>query len=161
MARPSSFVNITYADHGSGKAPNGETSSVQYPVTTIIAGNFASMQTAIAALAVATQGLSIGVETLRTTIAARVIEGAGPASSALAQRENKWLVRYHDGTTNVKYQLEIPCADLTLLGAATEFIPTTATAYTDFKTAFEAIVKSPDDDNAVVLDSIQFVGRNL
>src|SRR6476469_7805341 len=100
MARPTSFVNITYADHGSGKAPNGETSSVQYPVTNIIAGNFASMQTAIAALAVATQGLSIGVETLRTTIAARVIEGAGPASSALAQRENKWLVRYHDGTTN-------------------------------------------------------------
>jgi len=161
MARPASFVTLTYADHGSGKAPNGETSTVQYPVTTIIAGNYATMQTAIAALAVATQALSIGTETLRTTIAARVIQGAGPAASPLAQRENKWLVRYHDGTNNVKYTLELPCADLMLLGSNTEFIPDTATEYTDFKTAFEAIVKSPDDDNAVVLDSIQFVGRNL
>lgn len=161
MARPVSFVDQTFADYGSGKAPNGETSTVRYPVTTIIAGNYTTMQTAIAALCTAAAALQVGTEVKRTTIAAAVIQGSGPASSALAQRENKWLLRYHDATNNVKYQMEIPCADLTLLAPNSEMINTTLTAWTDFKTAFEAIVKSPDDDNAVVLDSAQFVGRNL
>jgi hypothetical protein len=119
------------------------------------------MQTAIAALCVAANALQIGVETKRTTIAAAVIQGSGPASSGLAQRENKWLLRYHDSVNGVKYQMEIPNADLTLLAPNSEFIDTSLTVWTDFKTAFEAIVKSPDDDNAVVLDSAQFVGRNL
>lgn len=161
MARPASFMNVSYADYGSDSAPYGETSTVRLPITTIIAGNYASMQTAIAALAVALNGVSLGVETKRTTIAADVVQGSGPAASPYAQRENKWLLRYHDSVNGVKYQAEVPCANLTLLTPNTEFMDETSSEFTALKTAFEAIVKSPDDDNTVVLDSAQFVGRRL
>jgi hypothetical protein len=33
--------------------------------------------------------------------------------------------------------------------------------FTDLKAAWEAVVRSPDDDNLTVLDSLQFVGRRL
>ena len=44
------------------------------------------------------------------------ISASLPASKD-AQREKKWLVRYHDATNQKKYSAEIPCADLSLLRA--------------------------------------------
>lgn len=161
MAKPVSKVNMTIADHGSGAQPNGEQSTAQFWITTIIAGNYTTVQTAIAALAVAVNATQIGVETKRTTVAAEVVQGSGPASSGLAQRENKWLLRYHDSTTDEKFTIEIPCADLTLLAANSEFMDQTLSAWTGLKTAFEALVLGPNDSGATVLDSAQFVGRNL
>jgi hypothetical protein len=86
--------------------------------------------------------------------------GSGSApSDPVAQREVKWLVRYHDAAGR-KYSVEIPTADLSLLDTDSEFLDLAATYPAAFKTAFEDVVVSPaDDGSAVTIDSIQFVGR--
>jgi hypothetical protein len=161
MAKPASRITQTFADYGSEANPFGEVSSVSLPVTTLTAGNYAAQQALHATLFIAIDAVSKGTEIKRETMAASVIQGTGPSADPYAQRENKWLCRYHDSVNDDKYTFEIPCADLTLLGTNSEMIDETNAAWTDLKAAFEAVVKSPNNDNAVVLDSAQFVGRNL
>lgn len=161
MALPVSRITQSFVDHGSGAFPAGESSNVSFWVTTIIAGNYAAEQAKHAALYIALTDISIGDETKRTLVASDVVQGVGPAASPFAQRENKWLLRYHDSINDVKYQAEVPCADLSLLAASSEFMDTTKAEWTALKTAFEAVVVSPNDANPVILDSAQFVGRNL
>lgn len=84
---------------------------------------------------------------------------SGKATSPLAQREIKWLARYVDDTTNTLYQLEIPCADLSLLSGDTDFLSLGSGAGLAFKTAFDAQQLSPVG-NSCTLQSVQFVGRN-
>lgn len=84
---------------------------------------------------------------------------AGPASSPLAQREVKWLVRATDSVNGKNVQVEIPCADLSLLSGGSDFLDLGGTEAAAFVTAFEANVLSLDG-NAVTVNSIQFVGRN-
>jgi len=84
------------------------------------------------------------------------------ATNAFAQREAKWLVRYHGNVGGKKYRCEIPCPDLDLLDANNK-------GYMDlddagvgaaFKSAFEAYVKD-EFGNGVTVDSVQHVGRNV
>lgn len=79
----------------------------------------------------------------------------------LAQRENKWLIRYHDDSTGEKLRVELGTADLTMLNPANRgFAHMGDGAEVDaFVDAFEAYVLSTDG-NATVVDSIEFVGRN-
>ncbi len=155
MARPASFMQIGFRDY------SNEPSSVEIPVTDLTAGNFTAqtglqtaLQTAIVAVTLGNVVRDMGIWRRRSNL------GVAP-TNPLAQREKKWLVRYHDATTFVKYQAEIPCANLTLLAPASDFMLTTATEFTDLKAAWEAVVRSPDDNNLTVLDSLQFVGRKL
>ena len=161
MALPSSFYGQKIADET--LKPNGEpeTSSWQVPITTINAGNLAAVTTATTALANALIALGLRKLLQTTLVANRLEAGTGPASSPLAQRENKWLLRYHGNTLNQKFQMSYPCADLTAKMANSEFVDLSSGAGATLKTAFEAIVVSPDNAaESVTLDSVQFVGRN-
>lgn len=84
----------------------------------------------------------------------------GPATNPLAQRENKWLVRAIDDVNAKRVSFEIPCADLSLLSSGTDMLDLTGTEAAAFVTAAEANVLSADG-NAISIESIQFVGRNL
>jgi len=84
----------------------------------------------------------------------------GPAASPLAQRENKWLVRAVDDVNGRNVQIEIPCADLSLLTGGTDFLALGGTEAAALVAALEAQGLS-QDGNAISISTIQFVGRNL
>jgi len=161
MALPSSFYGQKIADNTLKANGEPETGSWQVPITTITSINMAAVTTNITALSNALLAIGLG-NLLQTTITLnRFDAGSGPASSDLAQRENKWLLRYHDATTNQKFQVSYPCADLTAHMPNSEFVDLSTGPGADVKSAFEDVVVSPDNAaNSVVLDSIQFVGRN-
>lgn len=160
MARPISQASQTLQDYGTpGSGTGAEKSSWAFWTATLTAANFTAQTGLISALYTAALDITLGSQSGTRVLAvstASAVENTNP----LAQRENKWLVRYHDAN-GTKFTLEIPTADLSLLDTGTEFLnladggPIAA-----FVTAFEAVVKSPDDPSlAVTLDSIQFVGR--
>lgn len=162
MALPISNYELLLADNT--LKPNGEpeTTTFSVPITTLTPSNVAATVTLTGTLAAAIAALTLGNFLKSAVTYDRHLIGAGPAASTAAQRENKWLVRYHDATTFQKYRVEIGTADLTLLPANEEFLDiVSAGPGLDFKNAFEAVVASPaDSSHTVVVDSIQFVGRN-
>lgn len=161
MPLPLSFYSLTVADNT--LKPNGEpeTTSMTFPVTTLTPANVAAQITLAGNLKVALAAITLGNFLKDESTYARNLLGAGAAASTLAQRENKWLMRYHDATNFVKYQVSIGTADLTLLPPNGEFLDLTAGDGLALKTAFEAVVVAPGDStHATILDSVQFVGRN-
>jgi hypothetical protein len=143
---------------------SGETSAHAVDTAEITAANFAAMVDAgglIPDYYDALNGITIG-NIARERITAEVIEiSSANAGSAWAQVESKWLVRYRDtvdGSAPV-YRREIACPDATLLSPASDLMNVTAGAGLAYKTAFEALVKSPAG-NPVELLSVEFVGRN-
>lgn len=86
---------------------------------------------------------------------------SGPATSKLAQRENKFLVSYVEAVSEGKSgTFEIPCADLTLVVGNTDKVDLAAGAGLALKTQVELYVLSPAG-NAVTVTSVKFVGRKL
>lgn len=141
---------------------NSERSTVQVNATTLTAANFDAQYAAFVsfydAIVAITEGLRVGANFGN---AYPIVAANTPASSPNAQRERKWLVRYRDGTALKDYQMELPCADLTFLDPNNrEYADMSDTDVAAFVTAFEAFVISPDG-NAVTVQSIQHVGRNL
>jgi hypothetical protein len=159
MARPISRFSQTLQDYGTpGSGSGAEKSNWGAWISTLTAGNFVAVTGAVSTLLTATLGITIGSQAAARTEAVSQVS-AVVNTNPQAQRENKWLVRYHD-SNSTKFSLEIPCADLSLLSLGTEFLDLTVTAVASFVTAFEAVVKSPDDPTlSVTVDSIQFVGR--
>jgi len=87
--------------------------------------------------------------------------GGNPADKK-AQIESKWLVSYHDSVVVTdEYTLEIPGADAALLAAGTDNMDLSAGAGATLKTQIEATVVAPRTGNAVVVDEVVRVGRNL
>lgn len=88
---------------------------------------------------------------------------ADAPTNVFAQRELKWLVHYHAATTGKKFTLEIPTADPTgRLLAGTDLMDLTEVAAANWKSQFEVIAVSPDDDtDQCVVDYVELVGRNL
>jgi len=161
MALPVSFVSLTMADNTVKSNGTPETTTMSVPITTLNAGNYAAQSALIADLITALEGVTIGNPIKSETVILRDIISSDAASDTLAQRENKWLIRYHGNTLNQKFQVSIGTADLSQLVDHTEFMDLTTGAGSALKSAFEAIVKSPDDaSEGVTLDSVQFVGRN-
>lgn len=161
MALPTSFYAVTVADNT--LKPNGqpEVGSWSVPITTITAANHDAVSTACASLLTAVGALTIGNTIMHEVVAARVETEKIPATDPLAQRENKWLARYHDATNSQLFRVSFPCADLTAHMDNSEFVDLSAGDGAALKSAFEAVVKSPNDaSHSVVLDSLQFVGRN-
>jgi len=154
MAQPLSAAGETFVDYGTP----GEKSSFQFTIADLSAANFVATTGALTTLWTNIQALLLGAPVSRRVIAITQEVAASPVTDPLAQRENKWLVRYHD-TSARKFTLELPTADLSLLDTGSEFLDMTGTEAADFKTAFEAVAKSPVDQSAVTVDSIQFVGR--
>lgn len=129
--------------------------------------------TEIDALVTATDNITLGtiVEHSLRVYTQRV--GNTPPSDQNAQRERKWLVYYEDSTEfldvaetieNQGYKkiftTEIGTADLSKLAANSDTVLLTQTQIAAWKTAFEAIAKSPYGGAITVL-KIQAVGRNL
>lgn len=161
MPLPLSSYSFTVADNT--VKPNGEpeTTTMSVPVTTLTPANVAAQITLANNLQTAVAGITLGNFLKSESTYARNLLGVGPAASNLAQRENKWLMRYHDNTTYQKFQVSIGTADLSLLPDGSEFLDLEGTEGAALKTAFEAVVVSPaDSTHTVTLDSVQFVGRN-
>lgn len=161
MPLPLSFYALTIADNTLKGNGQPETTRWELPVTTLTPSNVAAQETLMGNLQTAVAAITIGQFIKNETVYARNIIGAGIASSTLAQRENKWLIRYHDAVNQQKFQVSIGTADLTLLVSGEEFLVISGGPGGDLKTAFEAVIVSPNDSShAVVVDSVQFVGRN-
>lgn len=162
MPIPISYAGFSINDNTLKANGTPESTSMQVAVTTMTPANAAATVTALGNLQAAMAAVTLGVFAKDEIVYQRNILGTGPAASNLAQRENKWLLRYHDATTLKKFTVSIGTADLSLLPAHSEFLDiVTAGPGANLKTAFEALVVSPDDSShSVVLDSVQFVGRN-
>lgn len=156
-----SYGGATVADNTQKSNGEPETSSWQVAIVTLTPENVAATETLFGTLLTSIQAVCLGSVQNKTLTYSRTILSASPAASTAAQRENKWLARYHDAVTFKKYTVSWPCADLTKLVSGSEFLVLTSGAGATLKTDFEAVVKAPDDaSHAVVLDSVQFVGRN-
>ncbi len=147
---------LTYADYG------GEKSSFQVPTLDWTAANFDANNTLVDNLVNAVDALTVGLEVRQLRSHTESGSGSGQSSNVNAHRELKWLITFTDDVTGVNYQREIPCP---LLSAATllQDIGGNAnvgdTLWTNFITAFEAVVESPAG-NAVTFVTARYVGRN-
>jgi len=161
MAIPTSFMLERYNDNTMKANGEPESASIRLPIATLSAANMVAKLTLVAALRTAMDAVVIGVDASQEITLKSDVFSRNRAPSTAAQRENKWLLRYHDASTFKKFTASLPTADLSLLPDGSEFLDLSADEGADLKAAFEAIVVSPDNDaNAVVLDSAQFVGRN-
>lgn len=161
MALPLSFWSQTFADNTRKSNGEPETTNFGFAVTTLTPGNVAAQETLMGNLAAAIAAITLGNVIQRELVYWRQQFEKVPASSTAAQRENKWLCRYHDATTFQKMTRTIGTADLSELVSGSEFLVLTSGNGAALKTAFEAIVVSDfDPSHAVILDTVQFVGRN-
>lgn len=161
MPVPISYYSQTLNDNTVNSKGIPETTNFEVAITTLTPANVAAQETAAGALRAAIAGIVIGEFGKNQLIYSRNLGSVDPATSQLAQREKKWLVRYHDAVTMEKFTTSIGTADLTKLPNHSEFLDLTAGEGQTFKSAFEAFVKSPSDvAHAVVVDSVQYVGRN-
>jgi len=161
MPLPVSFWGQTLNDNTLKSNGEPESASFRFPVITLTAANLVAQQALHADLAVAINGVSLGVVRHTTTLLEETIGSGNPAASTLAQRENKYLLRMKDVVSGQKFRVSIPVADLSILPNNSEFLDLTAGAGLALKDAVEAVVRSPyDGSHAVSLDSAQFVGRN-
>jgi len=140
---------------------NAEKSNHGFKTTALTAANFDAQAALRAAYGTAVAGICNGV--LGQSEYGNVdFTGNDPSDQPADQRELKWLVRYIDTTTQKKGSLELPCADTAILdpnnrGYAQMGDSGPVDAWVD---AFEAYAKS-QDGNAVEVQSIQLVGRNV
>jgi hypothetical protein len=83
-----------------------------------------------------------------------------PADSPLAQRENKWKVNWQSAGGAKSGYITLPCADLTYLDENNRGYADMDNAdVAAFVSALEALMVDEDDAAITVVD-IQFVGRN-
>jgi len=160
MARPISKASQTLQDYGTpGSGTGAEKSNWAFWIATLTAANIVAQTGLVSTLYAAALDITLGSQAASNILAVSS-QSAVVNTNPLAQRENKWLVRYHD-SGNTRFTLEIPTADLSLLDTGTEFLNLAdAGPIAAFVTAFEAVVKSPDDPAlTTTIDSIQFVGR--
>lgn len=161
MALPQSFYQRTIADNTVDGRGNPETTNVEFALTTLTSANVTAQEGLITDLSVAIAGITLGRIVGSSIVWLRGNFEKIPSDNPLAQRENKWLCRYHDAVTFQKMDGSIGTADLSLLADHSEFLDLTAGEGLAFKSAFEAVVKSKyDATHAVILDSVQFVGRS-
>lgn len=161
MAPPLSFANWRYNDNTVKSNGEPESATFTLAIPTLTAGNVAATATLVGNLTTAISALVLGVLAQTELVFEREVVASTPAASQLAQRENKLLLRYHGITAQKKFRASIPTLDLTTLIPNSEFLDLTAGDGLALKTAFEAVVRSPDDaSETVILDSAQFVGRN-
>lgn len=146
----------TYQDYG------GEVSTMKVNSTPVTAANFTAQQGLLTDLWSAADAITLG-GMIRNQWG-NVFTDPNPVlpSNTAAQRENKWLVTYHDTTTGKKYWLEVPCADTAQLDPNDRDHAHIGDAdvVDDFVAAFNAVVRS-EFDNAVLVDEITYVGRNI
>jgi len=149
----------TYRDY------SGELSTATLSVPPITAVDLAGFLIGLAAYEAALDAFVLGEAAKSEIMMDRTIISADLPASAVAQRELKWLVRYHGVDSNTKATMEIPTPKITLtdvLVPGTDIVDLTQTQAAAFVTNFEAIGVFPGTDTEhVVVDQIVLVGRNL
>lgn len=141
-----------------------ELSTVKIYNGAITVGSIAGFLTAFGAMRTALEGITLGVASKEQWVGDDTVLSAAVPASQVAQRESKWLVRYHNVVTQKPHHLEIPTADLigVTLIPDSDFADLTVTPMSTFVTNFNAFARSEENDtDAVVVDSVQFVGRNI
>jgi len=161
MAVPVSFNSWTYADNTVKSNGEPEFSVVELPIITLSAANLVATSGLVDNLTAAIEALVLGNLLKTNLVAERSLLSGSAAALQAAQRENKLLLRYIGSVTSQKFRASLPTFDLTKLPNHSEFVDLTADVGLALKTAFEAVVRSPNDaTETVVLSSAQFVGRN-
>jgi hypothetical protein len=145
-----------------------ETSSHRVHTGQVTALTIAGLLTEVGAYRDAVDDITIGTlakESLH--VFDTKLSSAKPSDKA-AQRENKWLVSYYDNTAeigvgvpNEGYQkiftFEIGTADLSKLATDSDLADSTNGEIIAFKSAFEAMAKSPYGGDAVLI-SLKSIG---
>jgi len=154
----SNYTTWTFLDN------SGEKSNVRVFNGEITNLTIAAYVTGWMALEAALEDITLGTVHQRVVNASQTVLSQTLPASTDAQRENKWLVTYQGDTSLKLFRFEIPTADL----SSTHLYPNQDEAdLTDadmaaFVSAFEAIGRSPDDeDETVTVTSIRHVGRNI
>jgi len=145
----------------SRKDYDGESSSYGFRTAAMTAANFDAQHSLKVAFAASVTGICGGIKQSDSEMNVDVISNQ-PSDDPLDQRENKWLVQYHETATPTNsYKIELPCADLTQLDPEDRKHAAIGDAgvVDAFVTAFEAYALSPNG-NAITVDEITFVGRN-
>jgi hypothetical protein len=141
-----------------------EPSNSKVTITQITAANIVATLALVDTLIAAMQAITLGQLAKSKVTARDQEEDTVTPTEANAQRERKWLVRYHDTVTNKKYRLEIPTADIGSgnLNTNSDEANLADTQVAAFVTAFEAVAKDPDTGlNTVEVDKIEHVGKRL
>jgi len=146
---------VTFKDYG------GEVSTATFPGSDLTEANITDELSQMTAIVTALGDVALGKITKIQRVASVSPQEDVPAALFSAQRETKWLVRYHDANTFEKGTLEVPCADLTKLDSADRGrADLTDSDVAAFVTALEAYMVGPGG-NAIEVDEIVHVGRNL
>ncbi len=146
--------------------PRTETSPLKIYVEQLTVANLAAFDTAWATYVAAVVAITLGQhKNNKVLVYDTFISGALP-SSEWARRENKLLIRYSGDTSGSKHRTECPAPDMGVLTSETGdgnfIVLADASVMATFVSEFEALAKSPlDGSEAVSIDSIQYVGRNL
>lgn len=154
MAAPISSVSFTWRDY------NGESAVEHLFINTLTAGNIVAQTTAINTLANALAAVTLGNMAAQSITLSRTPIDATLPTDPFAQRETKWLLRYHSVSALKKFVSEVPNADLALLAANSDMADMVGAEFAALKTIWEQIVRDPDDNELTILDSAQHVGRN-
>lgn len=138
---------------------DGEGSAMSVRAIEMTVANIDSRYTAVTALAAALAGVTLG-RLAKTSIVAREVIGSPlPAASDSAQREQKWFVRMHEGTSLTPFTFEIPCANTAILDPASrDHMLVASGAGLTFVEQLEATVVGPNDELGIV-DEVILVHR--
>jgi hypothetical protein len=150
-----SEVTFSYQDY------SREKSNVRFNITTISAATHDAVNTAVNALSTAI--LTIQNENSlqsKRVISANNFVSRAPAALPETQREVKWLCMFEDTTLHSVFRHEIPQAKASLLAGNSDYLDLSAGDGQAFKTAAEAVVKSPAGNSALLL-SVQLVGKRI
>src|SRR5438045_3161541 len=126
MTAPTSFMKETYNDNTIKSNGQPESATFRVPIATLSAANLVAKLALVATLRTALAAVVIGVDAKQEITLKSDVFSSNPAPSTLAQRENKWLIRYTGNTSNKKFQAAVPTADWTLLPDGSEFLDLTS-----------------------------------
>lgn len=151
-----SALRQTYLDYSK------ETSKNHTNITTITAGNLVTVNTAIDALVLAENSLTLLSRQNREVLASETITNAPRPTDPNAQRERKWKVHYTD-TSGFKGTYTIPGAVVIdsgtpLVKQDTDLADLTTTLWSNWITAFLAVAQSVRGNGVSSVDFAQLIG---
>lgn len=150
-----SECEFTYQDYSK------EISKARFKINAITAANFDATVSLVNALSAAILGCQVeNALQSKKVIAQNNFITRAPATDKASQRETKWLMTLEDATLHTLSRHEFPLADSQYVQANTDFMDLSDGVGEALKTAVEAVVLSPAG-NAVLLVSVQYVGRSL
>lgn len=140
---------------------DGELTTFVVEVPALTDEDFAAQEAALDALRDSAAQITLG-NVQYTTYGNRDELSATASTDPYAQREKVWLIECHDEATLDVHALRLACADTQYLGADRVHmnLETGSTIPLAFKSHFEAVAKSPQTGNALIIDRVTLVSAN-